>query len=86
METEVNQLLESIKFMILGMGVVYVFLLILIQAIELQKKIILKYFPDKDADENITIHQDKTLQSIEKEESAKIAAIVAAVAEFRKEK
>jgi oxaloacetate decarboxylase gamma subunit len=40
--------LEALKFMVLGMGIVYIFLLILILAIEAQAKIIAKYFPDEE--------------------------------------
>jgi len=40
--------LEALKFMVLGMGIVYVFLLILILAVEAQAKIIAKYFPDEE--------------------------------------
>ena len=41
--------LEALKFMVLGMGIVYLFLLILILAVEAQARIIAKYFPDKEA-------------------------------------
>ncbi len=33
---EVNYVLEALKFMVLGMGVVFLFLVILVKAIELQ--------------------------------------------------
>lgn len=42
---ETNVLMESVKFMILGMGVVYIFLIIMVYAIKLQAKLIGKYFP-----------------------------------------
>jgi len=35
--------------MVLGMGIVYIFLLILVWAIDMQAKIIAKYFPEKEA-------------------------------------
>jgi oxaloacetate decarboxylase gamma subunit len=42
---ETNVLMESVKFMILGMGVVFLFLTIMVYAIKLQAKLIGKYFP-----------------------------------------
>jgi len=78
METEVNLLVESIKFMVLGMGVVFLFLFILVQVVNLQAKIISKYFPDEEP--------SVAPSSSDSDESARVAAIIAAVAEFRKNK
>ena len=73
---EVNMLGESLKFMILGMTVVFAFLYILIQAIKLQAKIIAKYFPEETP--------EVPASSGQTDESQRIAAIIAAVTEFRK--
>jgi len=73
---EVNLIGESIKFMILGMAVVFAFLFILIQAIKLQAKVIAKYFPEETPAAPSTSGQS--------DESQRIAAIIAAVTEFRK--
>ena len=73
---EVNLIGESVKFMILGMTVVFAFLFILIQAIKLQAKIINKYFPEETP--------AAPTPSGQSDESQRIAAIVAAVTEFRK--
>jgi len=73
---EVNLIGESIKFMVLGMAVVFAFLLILIQAIKLQAKIINKYFPEETP--------ATPTPSGQSDESQRIAAIIAAVTEFRK--
>ncbi len=78
MEADVNVLGESLKFMVLGMTVVFVFLAILIQVVKLQAKIIAKYFPD----EEVAPATPKT--SSVSDESQRIAAIIAAVTEFRK--
>jgi len=78
MEADVNVLGESLKFMVLGMTVVFVFLAILIQVVKLQAKIIAKYFPD----EEVAPATSKT--SSVNDESQRIAAIIAAVTEFRK--
>jgi len=45
---EVNYVLEALKFMVLGMGVVFLFLIILVKAIELQAYLINKYFPEEE--------------------------------------
>lgn len=82
METEVNNLVESIKFMFLGMGVVYLFLIILIWVVNIQAKIIGKYFPDKEAPATAPAAPSTTTNS--DDESARVAAIIAAVTEFRK--
>ena len=73
---DVNLIGESIKFMVLGMVVVFTFLYILIQAIKLQAKIINKYFPEETP--------KAPTSSGQSDESQRIAAIIAAVTEFRK--
>jgi len=73
---DVNLIGESIKFMVLGMAVVFTFLFILIQAIKLQAKIINKYFPEETP--------AAPTPSGQSDESQRIAAIIAAVTEFRK--
>ncbi len=73
---EVNLIGESLKFMVLGMTVVFAFLYILIQAIKLQAKIIAKYFPEETP--KVPASSGQT------DESQRIAAIIAAVTEFRK--
>ena len=73
---EVNLIGESVKFMILGMAVVFAFLYILIQAIKLQAKIIEKYFPEETP--------AAPTPSGQTDEPQRIAAIIAAVTEFRK--
>jgi len=74
---DVNLIGESIKFMVLGMGVVFLFLLVLIQVVNLQAKFIGKYFPDEEP-------QATPKASSNSDESQRIAAIIAAVTEFRK--
>jgi len=76
---EVNLLGESFKFMILGMGVVFLFLLLLIEVMKLQAKIINKYFPDEEP-------QTPAPRSSQDEEQKRVAAIIGAVSEFRKNK
>ncbi|MEA2046948.1 MAG: OadG family protein [Campylobacterota bacterium] len=75
---EINLVGEGIKFMILGMLIVFTFLAILVQVMKLQAKIINKYFPDK-VPEVVSDSGDTT------EEAHHVAAITAAVTEFRKQ-
>jgi oxaloacetate decarboxylase gamma subunit len=81
---EVNYVLEALKFMVLGMGVVFLFLIILVKAIELQAYLINKYFPEEET--TPPTMPTPVASSSEEEERARVAAIIAAVAEFRKNK
>ncbi len=77
---EINLVGESLKFMVLGMIIVFVFLAVLVQMMKLQAKLIEKYFPEKEAatsDKAVTPTVD---------ESARTAAIIAAITEFNKNK
>ena len=67
---------ESLKFMVLGMSIVFLFLFTLVQAIKFQAKIINKYFPEKEVAAAPPAVDD----------SAKTAAIIAAITEFKKNK
>ena len=78
---EVHMVAESIKFMILGMTVVFVFLTALVWLMRLQEKIINKYFPEKEIP--ATPPRPKISSDDEK---LRTAAIIAAIAEFNKNK
>ncbi|MGB6329630.1 MAG: OadG family transporter subunit [Halarcobacter sp.] len=68
---ETNLIAEAAKFMLLGMGIVFLFLIIMILVLKVQAKIIGKYFPEKKVSPvKATKASDNT---------AKMAAIVAAV-------
>ena len=75
---EINLVGESLKFMVLGMLIVFIFLIVLVQVMKLQAKIINKFFPDK-APEVVSTSNNAT------QEAQHVAAIVAAVSEFRKQ-
>jgi len=69
---ETNLIAEALKFMALGMGIVFIFLTIMIYALKLQAKLIGKYFPEKKI--------EPVKPSIKaSSNTAKMAAIVAAV-------
>jgi len=73
---EVNLIAESLKFMVLGMTVVFLFLIILVVVVNIQAKLIAKFFPEKTpATPNL---------SNQSNESQRVAAVIAAVTEFRK--
>jgi len=76
---EIDLVGEGLKFMVLGMTIVFVFLLVLVQVIKLQAKIINKFFPEK-APEVIS----STSNTID--DAHHIAAITAAITEFRKKR
>lgn len=78
---EIDLVSEGLKFMVLGMMVVFVFLVILVQVMKLQAKIINKYFPDK-ALEAAPVSTNAPEEA--KQEAHHVAAIMAAVTEFRK--
>jgi oxaloacetate decarboxylase gamma subunit len=74
---EINLVGESLKFMVLGMSIVAVFLLIVVEVIKIQAKIIDKFFPEK-APEVAPATPNA------EQEAHHVAAIIAAVTEFRK--
>jgi len=83
---EVNLITESFKFLVLGMATVYVFLILMIYVIKLQEIVLKKLFP-KDYENkpivanptNTVIHKDD-----KKDDAAVVAAITAAITDFRK--
>jgi len=72
---------EGLKFMVLGMLIVFAFLIVLVQVMKLQAKIINKYFPEKAPEVSATSNANNATQ-----EAHHVAAIIAAVTEFRKNK
>ncbi len=70
---------EGLKFMVLGMLIVLVFLLLLVQVMKWQAKIINRYFPEKEPVVPTPTASDSD------EDSRRTAAIIAAVTEFRKQ-
>ena len=71
---EINLVTEALKFMLLGMGVVFSFLVILMFVLKAQAALITKYFPEKEKEV-----AKKLQKSPASNDTAKIAAIVAAV-------
>ncbi|MBU1667099.1 OadG family protein [bacterium] len=78
---EVNNVVEALKFMALGMGVVFLFLYILVVLVKVQAALIAKYFP-----ENTPKIPTTPVGNTVEDENRRVAAIIAAVSEFRKNK
>lgn len=79
---EVNYVVEALKFMVLGMGVVFLFLFILVQVMKVQASLIAKYFPENTPKTPAT----PVGNTIDEDENHRVAAIIAAISEFRKNK
>ena len=73
---DVNLILESVKFMLLGMAVVFTFLTLLIVVVNVQAKLIAKFFPEETPPAPVSTGQAN--------EAHHVAAIISAVTEFRK--
>ncbi len=78
---EIDLVGESLKFMVLGMLIVFVFLAVLVQVMKLQAKLIGKYFK-----EEAPVVKKTVAVTDSEEESRRVAAIIAAVTDFRNNK
>lgn len=76
---ETHLVIESVKFMILGMTVVFIFLSTLVWLMGFQAKLLNRFFPEKE-----TPVVSNRSRSQREEERKRTAAIIAAIAEFRK--
>lgn len=76
---EANLVVEGLKFMALGMGTVFTFLVVMIFFMILQAKIIHRFFPEPN--ENAPV---PTPQQTQQSKNNKVAAIVAAIIEDKK--
>ena len=76
---EINLVAESIKFMFLGMGVVFAFLTIMIFVLKAQGAILTRFFPQKEKVVNVAPQNNSVTSNTNNVEAAKIAAIIAAV-------
>jgi len=83
---EVNLVTESFKFLVLGMATVYVFLILMIYVIKLQEIVLKKLFPQDYENKPIVAHPTNTVihKDNKKDDAEVVAAITAAIIEFRK--
>ena len=77
---EANLVGEGLKFMVLGMGTVFLFLVVMILMMNLQAKIIHRFFPEPNEGAVPAPSAAQTQQS----KNNKVAAIVAAIIEDKK--
>jgi len=71
---------EGVKFLVLGMTTVYIFLYLMIVVLKIESKIVRKYFPTAKK----TPPPAKKLQQKFSDEDEIVAAITAAIIEHRK--
>ena len=71
---------EALKFMMLGMGIVFLFLILMIVLLTLQAKIIKKFFPEKE------VVNTKTSPSTGANNKKTIAIISSAINQYVKDK
>ena len=82
---EVNLINEGLKFMVLGMTTVFLFLLLLIVVLKIQAKLIQKFFPEQISTATKAASLGvATAASGKKDDAEVIAAITAAITDHRK--
>lgn len=78
---EVNLIVETLKFLVLGMSTVFMFLALMVVVLELQAKIILKYFPPRKE----SVGADNSTQELlQKNNFPVVAAIAASIRSYKK--
>jgi|JTFP01.1.fsa_nt_gb oxaloacetate decarboxylase gamma subunit len=79
---ELNLVTEGLKFMVLGMSTVFLFLVIMVGVLQVQSAIIMKFFPPKPATEPSA--SSGTTTSSAPDDATRIAVITAAIQMFRR--
>jgi len=75
---ETNLVLEGLKFMVLGMGTVFTFLIVMIVCMNIMSNIIHKFFPEPQASATPSAPAQQ-----QKDNKKVVAAITAAIAHHR---
>ncbi|MDD2384120.1 MAG: OadG family protein [Sulfurospirillaceae bacterium] len=78
---EINLIAETFKFLILGMSTVFMFLILLVYVLQIQSKIIMKFFPQKSVAENAG---GKVARAKSTDNLAVVAAIAATLKTYKK--
>ena len=81
---EVNLVTEGLKFMVLGMVTVFLFLILMVVILHFQAKLINKFFPQKVV--STPSRPTSTQASSKKDDKALVAAITAAITTFKNSK
>jgi len=82
---ETNLIIEGIKFMVLGMTTVYLFLMLMILVMKIVSKVVNTYFPQKKL-APISIKKTNLSKPQKNNDEAIVAAITASIQQFRKQK
>ena len=80
---EINLVTEGFKFMVLGMVTVFLFLVLMVIVLNFQSKLLNKFFPPKAV---APTPSSAPKSAVKTDESALVAAITAAIQEFRNPK
>lgn len=78
---EVNLIAESLKFLVLGMTTVFLFLTLMVYILNIQAKIITKYFPQKEEQSDANNHN----QGLSRNGNLSVVAAIAASLESYKQ-
>ena len=81
---EINLVEEGLKFMVLGMVTVFLFLILMVVILHFQAKILNKFFPEKAA--STPSRNNAAQKSPSKDNKVLIAAITAAITTFKNTK
>ncbi|PIF04737.1 MAG: sodium pump decarboxylase subunit gamma [Arcobacter sp.] len=81
---EVNLVSEALKFMALGMGIVFLFLTIMIFVLKLQAFLIAKFFPEKEKEKTCAWKPQNNAAITDDRDT--IAAITAAIIHYNNHK
>ncbi len=82
---DANLVVDGLKFMVLGMTTVYLFLLLMIFVLNIISKVVKKYYPTKKLNP-IKIRRRDVVASKPDDNGALVAAIAASIQEFKKQK
>jgi len=82
---ETNLVIEGLKFMVLGMTTVFLFLMLMILVMKIISKIVNRYFPQKKL-APIRIKKVNPTVPQMSDDDAIVAAITASIQQFRKQK
>jgi oxaloacetate decarboxylase gamma subunit len=74
---EIDLVAEGLKFMVIGMSVVFIFLVLMVVAINIQAKIVNRFFPEK------AVEPKKPAAQPAGSDSQVIAAIMGAIQSYR---
>lgn len=78
---ELNLVTEGLKFMVLGMSTVFLFLVIMVGVLQVQSAIIMKFFPKPATEPSAS---SGTTTSSAPDDATRIAVITAAIQMFRR--